>query len=39
MSRPSLGEELQVYLKISDTTVRAVLLQEQPTPKLIYFVR
>ncbi|XP_014497027.1 uncharacterized protein LOC106758609 [Vigna radiata var. radiata] len=38
MNRPSPGEDLQVYLGISGTSVSAVLLQEKPTPKLIYFV-
>ncbi|XP_014498356.1 uncharacterized protein LOC106759610 [Vigna radiata var. radiata] len=38
MNRPSPGEDLQVYLGISETSVSAVLLQEKPTPKLIYFV-
>ncbi|XP_014506412.1 uncharacterized protein LOC106766176 [Vigna radiata var. radiata] len=38
MNRPSSGEDLQVYLGISETSVSVVLLQEKPTPKLIYFV-
>lgn len=38
MNRPNLGEELQVYLGVSDTTVNVILLQERPSPKLIYFV-
>ncbi|XP_014523638.1 uncharacterized protein LOC106779933 [Vigna radiata var. radiata] len=38
MNRPSPGEDLQVYLGLSETVVSAVLLQEKPTPKLIYFV-
>lgn len=38
MNRPTPGEELQVYLGVSDTVVCAILMQERPSPKLVYFV-
>lgn len=38
MSRPTRGEELQIYLGVSDSAVSAILFQEKPTLKLIYFV-
>ncbi|XP_014501831.1 uncharacterized protein LOC106762433 [Vigna radiata var. radiata] len=38
MNRPISGYELQIYLGVSDTAISAVLTQEEPSPKLIYFV-
>lgn len=38
MSRPTRGEELQIYLEVSDSAVSVVLFQEKPNPKLVYFV-
>ncbi|XP_014498083.1 uncharacterized protein LOC106759429 [Vigna radiata var. radiata] len=38
MNRPDEGVELHVYLGVSDTTISVVLVQELPTPKLVYFV-
>ncbi|XP_022642973.1 uncharacterized protein LOC111242702 [Vigna radiata var. radiata] len=38
MNRPIPGYELQIYLGVSDTAISAVLTQEEPSPKLIYFV-
>ncbi|XP_014524092.1 uncharacterized protein LOC106780328 [Vigna radiata var. radiata] len=38
MNRPDEGAELHVYLGVSDAAVSAVLIQELPVPKLVYFV-
>lgn len=38
MIRPVSGNELQVYLRVLNATISATLLQEWPSPKLIYFV-
>lgn len=38
MNHPTSGHELQVYLGVSDTTISAILMQEKPSLKLIYFV-
>lgn len=38
MNRPTQGEDLQVYLGVLEMAVNAILLQEKPDPKLVYFV-
>ncbi|XP_014496659.1 uncharacterized protein LOC106758229 [Vigna radiata var. radiata] len=38
MNIPIAGYKLQIYLGVSDTAISAVLTQEEPSPKLIYFV-
>lgn len=38
MNRLVWGEDLEVYLGASETTVNVVLLKERPEPRLVYFV-
>ncbi|XP_017420172.1 uncharacterized protein LOC108330177 [Vigna angularis] len=38
MNRPTLGEDLQIFMGVSDSTISAVLTQEWPEPKLVYFI-
>ncbi|XP_052723752.1 uncharacterized protein LOC128193711 [Vigna angularis] len=38
MNRPGAGADLHVFLGVSETAISAVLVQEQPQPRLVYFI-
>lgn len=38
MSWPTPGQELQLYLAVSEANVSATLVQEYPEFKLVYFI-
>ncbi|XP_052730552.1 uncharacterized protein LOC108324378 [Vigna angularis] len=38
MNRPVPGGDLHIFLGVSETAISAVLMQERPQPRLIYFV-
>ncbi|BAT75481.1 hypothetical protein VIGAN_01334900, partial [Vigna angularis var. angularis] len=38
MNRPVPGEDLHVFLGVSESAISVVLTQERPQPRLVYFV-